>query len=1096
MDDTFHHISVRINMARQDKKIGRYTLRQKIGSGSSGDVYLASVKGPFGVDKKVALKMLHPSVGSDNRRRDDFINEARLGALLKHPNIVEVYELGALESHLFIAMEFIDGYSLRFMLDQQPNLPENIALRITKDVAQGLKYAGNVQYQGNELQLVHRDLKPANILVNRQGQSKIVDFGLARALGISELTDGGLQGTLNYMSPEQARGDSLDFRSDIFSLGLILYEMICGERVFDNRHHYSLIIKVQEIDTLWKEKLHENLKQRAPGLIPILRKMLSLYSKSRYQSYDHLILDIENRLLNKGTYRVQFEQQESGLPIEPSQEHDDESSVSVIIDDRSHECLGREKEKEALQLLVENNQLVQVKGSIGIGKTAFVQSFLSEERRNYDRALYVPLEKTNTKISLTGTVFRALALTAPSGDGVEELLNYFRVVQRFLLVVDLDEPISEETLSVLKYWITHIPQLRIIVCSHTLIEPNIQYLDIPPLQNQVVVQYIQKHCKHLSSKQIEQLLPYIEGIPLLMVMTVAQLKKHTFGDFVKKQSLLSPDSGWFSRMDILWDLLAPYEQNALCQLSVFEGYFSIHAAEKVIDLKDHNIHHLTIDVLGSLVSHSLLHTKNDRGEIMFRLSRRINNFVRKHFNKQQYQETCKRHAEFYAFSTQIYLQKNQLIRFYYDQELNFSRAIRKSVQYGWTDLAIRCVLTWQDCVGKLNIPYSLFSLLAQIVNNPDVSPIGRAELQFISGQQLRLRGKYLESVRVLLEAQKTFEHYRREDRVADVRCSLCVTYTELARYFECNEVMKQALAYARASSDIKREAIYLKDYGYSLSQQGKLDEALRVLETSAKQLLQLGEPVHAFAVCSNLGLVQLRRNQIDRASHYFHQAIKISRKGYINDKIDMIWMNIGICAVLQGDIQKAEKAFSKAAKQMKKVGALRSLAILYANWGKLRMLQEKYEDAEQLVQQSHRLCLHHPHPITEHTLSMVRVSLSLFAGEPKKSLNHWRRAMDIVEENQYTFKLVETLSFGVEIYSRMGAFDKAQDRFFEAKDASKNGKVDSFWLCYAQAQFSKHKQNTKMYAAAYNRAQELIKEYFPTRADIRFYFDQLRYLEE
>ena len=193
---------------------------------------------------------------------------------------------------------------------------------------------------------------------------------------------------------------------------------------------------------------------------------------------------------------------------------------------------------------------------------------------------------------------------------------------------------------------------------------------------------------------------------------------------------------------------------------------------------------------------------------------------------------------------------------------------------------------------------------------------------------------------------------------------------------------------------------------------------------------------------------------------------------------------------------QGSKAFAKAAKQMKKVGALRSLAILYANWGKLRMLQKKFDDAEQLVQQSHRLCLHHPHPITEHTLSMVRVSLALFQGEPQKALQHWRQAMDIVEENQYTFKLVETLSFGVEIYARMDNFNKAQDRFFEAKDASKNGKVDSFWLCYAQAQFSKYKQNAKMYATAYKRAQELIQDFFPTRADIRFYFEQLRYLEE
>lgn len=521
----FHHTGMRIKMSGQNKKIGRYKILQKIGSGSSGEVYLSSVQGPFGVDKKVALKMLHPAIGTDNRRRDDFINEARLGALLKHPNIVEVYELGALDTHLFIAMEFIDGYSLRFMLDQQPILPENIALRITKDIAQGLKYAGSVQYQGKELQLVHRDLKPANVLVNRQGQSKIVDFGLARALGISELTDGGLQGTLNYMSPEQARGDSLDFRSDIFSLGLILYEMICGERVFDNRHHYSLIIKVQEIDSLWDERLRGNIEKKAPGVLPILQKMLSVSPKSRYSSYDNLILDVENRLLNKGAYRVEFDQQKSSLPLEPSQENDDDSSVSIVMYERTHECLGREDEMKKLRELVADHPIIQVKGAIGIGKTAIVQSFLNEERGNYDRSLYVALEKKNTKKNLTDSLFRALALTAPNSDGVDELLNYFRVVQKCLLVVDLEEPISNETLSVLKQWSACIAQLRIVVCSHTLIEPNIQCVDVCPLRNQVVVQYIQKNCSHLSLQQVQQLLPYIEGVPLLMVIAVAQLKK-------------------------------------------------------------------------------------------------------------------------------------------------------------------------------------------------------------------------------------------------------------------------------------------------------------------------------------------------------------------------------------------------------------------------------------------------------------------------------------------------------------------------------------------------------------------------------------------
>ena len=266
-----------------------------------------------------------------------------------------------------------------------------------------------------------------------------------------------------------------------------------------------------------------------------------------------------------------------------------------------------------------------------------------------------------------------------------------------------------------------------------------------------------------------------------------------------------------------------------------------------------------------------------------------------------------------------------------------------------------------------------------------------------------------------------------------------------------------------------------------------------VLEQAAKKLWNLGEPIHTFAVCSNLGLVELRRNQIDRAMYYFTKAVNLGRKGLINDKIDMIWMNIGICAVLSGDVYKAEQAFSKAATKMKKIGSIRSLAILYANWGKLKMLQSDIPMASRFVEHATKLCVHHPHPITEHTIAMLQVALFLRKNNIAKALSFWREAYEIVDVNQYTFKRVETLCFGVEIFARMGNFDRSQDLFFDAKDVTSKSTVDSFWLCYAQAQFSKYKQNQAMYANSFRRAQELIRNHFPKRLDIQYFFDRLRY---
>src|SRR5947207_6645954 len=222
-------------------KLGRYEIRAKLGEGGMGEVYLAE---DTQLHRKVALKVLPAEVASNQDRMRRFDQEAQAAAALNHPNIAHIYEIGESEGTHFIAMEFVDGSTLRELINHQQTDPAKL-LRHLQHVAQGLAKA-------HAAGIVHRDLKPDNIMVTREGHAKILDFGLAKLLEPAKLsgsdsselataimpqhsTPGAVMGTVGYMSPEQAQGktNEIDHRSDIFSFGCILFETATGRKPFE-----------------------------------------------------------------------------------------------------------------------------------------------------------------------------------------------------------------------------------------------------------------------------------------------------------------------------------------------------------------------------------------------------------------------------------------------------------------------------------------------------------------------------------------------------------------------------------------------------------------------------------------------------------------------------------------------------------------------------------------------------------------------------------------------------------------------------------------------------------------------------------------------
>lgn len=218
--------------------IGRYALHQEIAAGGMAAVHVGRLLGPAGFSRTVAIKRLHPHFAKDQEFLDMFLDEARLAARIRHPNVVSTLDVVALEGELFIVMDYVQGESLSKLLraSRQASqiVPRPIAVSVFLGVLYGLHAAHEAtDERGKPLGVVHRDVSPQNILVDTDGAARVVDFGVAKAVGRLQSTrEGQLKGKLAYMSPEQVKGQSVDRRTDVFAASIVLWEMLTGARLF------------------------------------------------------------------------------------------------------------------------------------------------------------------------------------------------------------------------------------------------------------------------------------------------------------------------------------------------------------------------------------------------------------------------------------------------------------------------------------------------------------------------------------------------------------------------------------------------------------------------------------------------------------------------------------------------------------------------------------------------------------------------------------------------------------------------------------------------------------------------------------------------
>ncbi|AWV88144.1 serine/threonine-protein kinase [Bradymonas sediminis] len=284
---------------------GKYYLLERINVGGMAEVYKAKAFGVEGFERLLAVKKILASIAEDESFINMFIDEAKISGSLSHPNLTKIFDLGKVDGSYFIAMEYISGKDIKTIFERARRIGEKVDIPrvcyIIMKVCEGLAYAHDkVDSQGNPLNIVHRDVSPQNVLISYEGEVKVIDFGIAKSAGKQSETEVGiLKGKFSYMSPEQVRGLHVDHRSDIFSVGILLYEMLTLERLFLGESDFDTLEKIRKVEisppSLYNPHIPKELED-------IVLKALARSSEERFSTAHELAEALERFMRNQGYY--------------------------------------------------------------------------------------------------------------------------------------------------------------------------------------------------------------------------------------------------------------------------------------------------------------------------------------------------------------------------------------------------------------------------------------------------------------------------------------------------------------------------------------------------------------------------------------------------------------------------------------------------------------------------------------------------------------------------------------------------------------------------------------------------------------------------
>jgi serine/threonine-protein kinase len=617
-------------------EFGRYELLRVLGEGGMGRVYEAELHGPAGFRKRVALKVIKGE-GADLAR------EARLGALLKHPNIVETYDLGEVEGSPYIAMELVQGTSVEALLDRGP-LPARAALEVVQQACNGLANAHALQIDDRPAGLVHLDLKPANLLVDRTGLVKVADFGIARAHGIDSGRE--VRGTPAYMAPEHRRGDPVDARADLFAIGAVLYEVLSGRRAFPEANRAAVDIEARLADPTFLSPIEDAM----PDAVPVVRRCLRARRDDRFSSMAELaatVAELARRapgaslggvlddVLGGGARasRVRAIATSTATPTDTgtSDTFELEPAGPTNLPTETVPFVGRRSELTRLSEAFGRSDLVTLRGAPGVGKSRLALHFATDYSAPGGVWL-CEVDWTATLPELLWAIGSAMAVPLGELDAEQAAARLGRALGargRTMLILDGVDRCMAHVPQLVSDWRQAQPDLRVLVTGRSELGVDGEFVfDIGSMSRGDATRLLEVRSASGTATEagvLGELARRLEGAPQAVEMASAALRTTPADTLIAELDDIrvdgaSRETALQNALNWAWKRLDEWERAALAQLSVFRAGFFLEAAEEVLDLEDYPDAPWEIDALETLVEHAAIATRPVSGTPRFRMS--------------------------------------------------------------------------------------------------------------------------------------------------------------------------------------------------------------------------------------------------------------------------------------------------------------------------------------------------------------------------------------------------------------------------------------------------------------------------------------------
>jgi predicted ATPase len=918
-----------------------------------GEVYRAK---DSRLDREVAIKTLSLDRGSHPESLSRFEQEARSASALNHPNIVTIYELGLENGTRYIAMELVDGETVRSLLASGP-IPFRKLVAIAAQIADGLAKA-------HEIGLIHRDLKPENLMVSHDGIAKVLDFGLAKLLkpdrGSSDssttITEHGtVVGTVGYMSPEQAIGEDLDFRSDQFSFGSVLYEMATGTPAFRKKTHAETMAAILRDEP---ERLGAKTLQAPAPFIWIVERCLAKDLKQRYASTRDLARDlaaVRDRLADVPAREA--EPRRNNLPVQRTA------------------FIGRERESADLRQLLNRPgiDLVTLTGPGGIGKTRLALQVAGEMADQFPSGVcFVGLSAIGERSLIASAIAQAVGVRETGNTSLQEnLMEYIGgLSQPMLLVLDNFEHLVSAA-PVVAEILTAGPKLKVVVTSqaplhiygeHEFPVPPLALPDpksIPPLEElsrlpaiELFVERAQavKHQFALTKENasaVAAICSRLDGLPLAIELAAARIKLLSPSAMLtrleSRLSLLTggardlPTRQQTLRNTVEWSygLLNDAEQTLLRRFSVFTGGCTLEALEAVCDTKGD----LGLDVLdgmASLVDKSLAQqVEQVDKETRFIMLSAIREYALERLAGSNDESATRRaHAAYYLVlaeegAADIAAQPEWLDRYEVEHE-NFRLAIDYLIKTGDAEWGLRLGAAlfrfWETREHFAEGRDAIGRLLALERSASASRPKLRARLLFAGAVMAATQGDYGSARPMFEESIASCVELKDNRGVAVALNALAINARDRGELTDASLLFERCLAIWKDLGDPADIARALSNFASVMKMQGEYERASSLYDECLTVFRQVGDSAGVAWTLNYLGDVAREKADLVAARSYCEQSLSEFRRLRDSWGIASTLSDLASLSCDQGNNAEARRLHGESIKLFQELGHNRGIA--------------------------------------------------------------------------------------------------------------------------------------------------------------------------